>query len=217
MPIWAPIAGSLAGGLLGGLLGGGGKDPTLAHTEMRPDGKVAYDAVQASADRPEEAFATEVNQGLADDARGIVDSPQAQSVDQSLGGPSLLGDAMRERSQKRFASDIARIQRQGQIGAYDRKRKAQDVSYNLGFQKEQIEADLEAKRVTYNREADAARNQVLGQVLGNVGSAIGVAVGQMGRGGAAPAAAPAAASSPSAFWDQSSYKFQGPLGGSSNG
>lgn len=185
-PLWAPIAGSLAGGLLGGLLAGGGKDPTLAPTEMRPEGKVALDAVKARAEMPEEAFAAEANQGIADEARGLVESPQIQSIDQALGGPSLLGDAMRERSQKRFGSDIAKLQRQGAIGAYDRRRKARDVADALGFQKEQIDYDLEARRVTYNREADAARNQVLGQVLGNAGQLVGIGLAQM-RGAPAPA------------------------------
>ena len=188
LPLLAMGIGNAAGGLLGGLLGGGGPDPVLQQSRLSEEGQLGLDTLRARAARPDAAFAEESSQGIEGDSQSLLGTPEDQAQQQQAlgGGPSLMGESLQDRTQKRYSGDLARLRRQNEIGAYDRKRAVGNQVYGLDMQKQQIETEMRAKQLIYQRASEEARNSVLSSVLGSAGTMVGTAIGGIKPGAAAP-------------------------------
>lgn len=168
---------SAGAGVLGGLLAGG-DDPKFNPATLSYAGSQGLKGVNDAANRSVDQNADILNEGTNDPSLlGTADD--ANRTESALGyDPAHMGEALRDRSAKRFSSDLASLHRQNSITGFDTKYSLKNKADTLNLQKQSADQGVLAQQVSYQREMDAARNTVLSQVLGGMGQMVGMGFAQ---------------------------------------
>lgn len=129
---------------------------------------------------PDKIYAEEMT-GVPDSASKFMGQGEniSMGIDRSLGAmpDKALSQAIQNRSNKNFDSDLNRIQRQVKVNAPLKKFDNTVRGAQVGLQLKQAHNQFKAIEQQRKAQEEARRGQVLGSVIGAVGSIGGAIVG----------------------------------------
>lgn len=169
--------GSLIGGGLGALFGSGNEDIPKANYNrptMDANAQRDLDQLKNSADENVGSIAKGTMAGVEDQGNKFIASMNSSDS-------PLLSQALKNRAQKSYASDLAKVSRQANIDAMSRHVGRMDAYYSVNARKQQIDQNINAyekaaaaQAEAYEVELDAARNSAISAVLGQSGRWLGM-------------------------------------------
>jgi len=192
------VFGSLLGGILGGAAGSalaGGEDPALQKAALSRKAQLALDAQKKAAEQSPEAIAAEQMAGAKEAGLGQV--PQEALIkrsQQQLGGavPADYAKALRQRSEKSYGSDVAKLANKSKIAAVGQKFENERRYQQSQMTQNQLEQSYQQAMLDHEAEMERGRNAVIANLIGGAGTMAGYGLASMGGAKASPSPAPSA-------------------------
>lgn len=153
--------------------------------ELDPDTKALMAGQRGEAAKTLDETAAESMQG-AESAGGAL-QPQASQFDQQstalgMANPADLSQVLQKRANKKYSSDIIKLQNKSKLEAGDRMNERQKMAMQNLQAQNALHQEKYNNALANEKAKKAARGQMLGSVLGIAGTLGGMAAG--GAGGA---------------------------------